>query len=44
MNAPLPSRLGRGLAAVMKDPVHGSEPLPPEGGLFRRFLGGFRHH
>jgi hypothetical protein len=21
-----------------------AEPLPPEGGLFRRFLGGFRHH
>ncbi len=31
MNAPLPSRLGRGLAALMKEPVQGSTPLPPEG-------------
>ena len=31
MNAPLPSRLGRGLAALMKEPVQGSAPLPPEG-------------
>lgn len=31
MNAPLPSRLGRGLAALMKEPVPGAAPLPPEG-------------
>ncbi|MDH4983404.1 ParB/RepB/Spo0J family partition protein [Hyphomicrobium sp. D-2] len=31
MNAPLPSRLGRGLAALMKEPTPGSAPLPPEG-------------
>jgi len=31
MNAPLPSRLGRGLAALMKEPAHGTAPLPPEG-------------
>ena len=31
MNAPLPSRLGRGLAALMKEPVQGTAPLPPEG-------------
>ena len=26
------------------EPPPPAEPLPPEGGLFRRFLGGFRHH
>ncbi len=31
MNAPLPSRLGRGLAALMKEPVPGAASLPPEG-------------
>ena len=26
------------------EPPAPAEPLPREGGLFRRFLGGFRHH